>query len=119
MFDDIDHRPAYHVGSITFDFLQTADGQWYSEVMPPRLKTSNLRSVYKMALIVAVLQDTCQKKLGAIDQMIMNNEEIREHHNMMVEEKKNKPKGLADIDKYQQPLPFEGEGHATNTSGDN
>jgi hypothetical protein len=42
--------------------------------------------------------------------MIMNNKEIAEHHNMMVEEKKNKPPGLVDIDKYQQPLPgFEEE----------
>ena len=102
MFDDIDHRPGYHVGSTTFDFLEDSNGQWYSEVMPPRLKTSIVRSVYKMALIVAVLQDTCKNKLDAIDRMIMNNAEIAEYHNMMVEEKRNKPKGL---DKYQQPLP--------------
>jgi hypothetical protein len=106
MFDDIDARPGRHIGSITFDFLQTSDGQWYSEVMPPKLKTSEIRAIYKMALIVAVLQDTCKNKLGAIDQMILNNKEIAEYHNMMVEEKKNKPPGSVDIDKYQQPLPF-------------
>lgn len=106
MFDDIDARPGYHVGSITFDFLETSDGQWYSEVMPPRLKTSNIRSIYKMAMIVAVLQDTCKNKLNAIDRMILNNAEITEYHNAMVEEKKNKPPGQADIDKYQQLLPL-------------
>ena len=109
MFDDIDHRPGCHVGSITFDFLETSDSQWYSEVMPPRLKTSDIRSIYKMALIVAVLQDTCKNKLSAIDRMIMNNAEIAEYHNSIVEEKKNtghQAVPVPDTKKYQTKLPF-------------
>jgi hypothetical protein len=105
MFDDIPAGPGRRVGKITFEFQKLMHGTWFSIVSEPRMYTSDIRSIYKMALITAVLQDTCKNKLGAIDRMIMNNQEIAEYHNMMVEEKKNKPPGQVDIDKYQQPLP--------------
>ena len=105
MFDDNDHRPIRVIGTIEFEFSEHENGHWYSAIVP-KIKSTVLRDIYKMALIVAVLQDTCKKKLDAIDRMIMNNKEIAEYHNMMLEEKKNKPAGLADIDRYQQPLPF-------------
>lgn len=110
MFDDIPAGPGRRVGKITFEFQELKSGTWISIVSEPKLHTSDIRSLYKMALITAVLQDTCKNKLANIDRMIMNNKEILEYHNMMVEEKKNKPPGLADIDKYQQQLPgFETE----------
>jgi hypothetical protein len=92
------------------------DGRWHCEVKQPRMHAKDIRSTYKMALVTAVLQDHANKTLDNIDRMIMNNAEIAEYHNMMVEEKKNKPPGLADIDRYQQSLPF-GE-KSNDTPGD-
>ena len=109
VFDDIKLRESRLVGTVTFEFEEQDDGQWYSIVVP-KMMTTIIREVYKLALIVAVLQDTCKTKLAGIDRMIMNNKEIAEYHNMMVEEKKNKPAGGVDIDKYQMQLPFKGKG---------
>ena len=110
MFDDIDPRPIRVVGEITIEFSEHEDGKWHSKITTPKLSTSVLRDIYKMALVVAVLQDTCVKKLDAIDRMITNNKEIAEYHNHMLAEKKNTGKRavpVPDTEKYQTKLPFE------------
>ena len=75
------------IGTVSFEFTEHDDGIWYSEIRPD-INTTVVREVYKMALIVAVLQDTCKTKMDMIYRLIANNQEIAEYHNQMVEEKK-------------------------------
>lgn len=106
MFDDNDHRPIRVIGTVVFEFAEDENGTWHGTVSPDsKVKSTVHRDIYKMALITAVLIDTCNKKLDAIDRMIMNNEEIKEYHNTMVAEKQGKPP--ADVDLYQTKLPFD------------
>ena len=105
MFDDNDPDGRV-IGKITFKFMENSkQAGWFTKIVP-HVKTGIVRDIYKMALIVAVLSDTCKRKLDAIDRMVMNNEEIRLDQEVKAQEARNKPPGLADIDKYQTKLPF-------------
>lgn len=85
-------------GKVVFEFLESADGNWYSKVTPIMLPAADIRDTYKLALLVAVLQDTATKKLDIIDKI------IREKHEL---EALEGGKVIADVEKYQQKLPFE------------
>ena len=91
------------VGVIEFEFTEDTEGFWHSEVIP-RFETNDIREIYKLGLIVAVLQDTCSKKLGYIDSLIKIKEEVLKVHNELVAEKT-----LSDVDRLQKKLPFEEE----------
>jgi hypothetical protein len=108
MFDDNDPDGRV-IGEITFKFIDGGNG-WFTKIVP-LVKSGVVRDIYKMAMVVAVLGDTCKRKLDAIDRMIMNNEEIKLYQEIQAQEKANKPPGLADIDKYQTQLPFKHEGY--------
>lgn len=83
--DDIGRRV---VGEIIFEFSEHEDGNWYSEIKPKILST-DIREIYKLGLICAVLQATCKEKLGYIDTLIKTKQEITKIHNELVEEKQN------------------------------
>jgi hypothetical protein len=108
MFEDKPDDGDRVIGEITFTFLENDMG-WYTRLTPV-LTTTVQRDIYKMALVVAVLGDTCKRKLDAIDRLVMNNEEISLYKEVQAQEALNKPPGLADIDKYQTKLPFKGKG---------
>ena len=99
-----DDTPARRrVGVIEFEFTEDTEGFWHSEVTP-RFETDDIREIYKLGLIVAVLQDTCSKKLGYIDSLIKIKAEVLKVHNELVAEKT-----LSDVDRLQTKLPFEEE----------
>jgi len=83
-----DDRGVRVVGEIVFEFQEHEDGNWYSKIRPNIIST-DIREIYKLGLICAVLQDTCKKKLGAIDTLIKTKQEITKIHNELVEEKQN------------------------------
>ena len=86
-------------GKIVFEFLEDPEGTWFSKVTPVMLPAADIRDTYKLALMVAVLQDTCSKKLDVIDKLIKEK---------AVLEEMEKP----DTEKYQQPLPFKEDKNA-------
>ena len=104
MFDDTNPDGSV-VGEIKFVFLIDEHGRWFTK-LEPLVKSGVVRDIYKMAMVVAVLGDTCKRKLDAIDRMIMNNKEISLYNEIRKAEAANKPPGLADIDRYQTKLPF-------------
>jgi len=87
-------------GKIVFEFLEDPEGSWFSKVTPIALPGSDIRETYKVALITAVLQDTCSKKLDVIDKMIRSRQELDEMRD-------EQQKSLADIDKLQTKFDFE------------
>jgi len=97
-------------GKIVFEFLEDPEGSWYSKVEPVILPASDVRDTYKLALIVAVLQDTCKKKLDVIDSLIKEKSEIEA---LQKEEPDLKPfeKAINEPDtiKYQTKFDFDGE----------
>ena len=101
--DKTDIKEPRLVGVIEFAFTEDTEGFWHSEVTP-QIETEDIREIYKLGLIVAVLQDTCQKKLGYIDAIIKTKAEVLKVHNELVAEKT-----LSDTEKYQTKLPFEDE----------
>jgi len=90
-------------GKVVFEFLESPDGSWFSKVTPVMLPAADIRDTYKLALIIAVLQDTCKKKLEIVDKLIKEKSYLEE----MERESKPKTKKLADVDLLQTKLPFE------------
>jgi len=99
------------VGEVVLHFLEDDEGTWYSELqeLDQEKCRGDLRSVYKLALITAVIQDTISKKLPAMDAIIKTNQEIQKIHNEMVAQKNKTHKAwqVPDTEKYQTKLPFE------------
>ena len=95
-------------GKVVFEFLEDPEGSWFSKVTPVVLPVADVRDTYKLALMVAVLQDTCKKKLDIVDRLIKEKAEIEK---LQEEEPDLKPFDKAinepDIIKYQTKLPFE------------
>ena len=85
-------------GKVVFEFLEAPDGSWLSKITPVMLPAADIRDTYKLALIIAVLQDTCKKKLDVVDRLIKERSILEE----MEQEKK-----VADVDRLQTKLPFE------------
>jgi len=113
------------VGIVELHFLEDDEGTWYSELkeLDQEKCQGDLRSVYKLALIMAVVQDTLKNKLPAMDAIIKTNQEIQEIHNELIKEKGHSPsKGnvevnkdhnqthkawqVPDTERYQTKLPF-------------
>lgn len=99
-----------HVGSVTLNFLESEDGSWHSELeeLDKAKCRGDLRTVYKLALCMAVVQDTLKHKMIAMDTIIKTNQELQAIQKELDAEKlptKQKP----DVDLYQQELPFEEE----------
>lgn len=86
-------------GKVVFEFLESPDGSWFSKITPVMLPAADIRDTYKLALIIAVLQDTCRKKLNVVDRLIKEKQVLEDM------EKDSRP----DTEKYQQPLPFKKE----------
>lgn len=84
-------------GKVVFEFLESPDGSWFSKVTPVMLPAADIRDTYKLALIIAVLQDTCKKKLEIVDRL------IKERSDLEAMEADSQP----DTEKYQTKLPFE------------
>ena len=84
-------------GKVVFEFLESPDGSWFSKVTPVMLPAADIRDTYKLALIIAVLQDTCKKKLEIVDRL------IKERSDLEAMEADSRP----DTEKYQTKLPFE------------
>lgn len=101
------------VGVVVLHFLEDDEGMWYSELqeLDQEKCRDDLRTVYKLALISAVLQDTLKTKLPAMDAIIKTNQEITKIHNELVEQKNKSHKAwqVPDTEKYQTKLPFEEE----------
>ena len=108
------------VGVVELHFLEDDEGTWYSELqeLDKEKCLGDLRSIYKLALISAVIQDTLRTKLPAMDALIKTNKEIQQIHNELSEEKgRNKSHKAwqkdmdnlhaADVDKFQTKLQFE------------
>jgi hypothetical protein len=87
-------------GKVVFEFLESPDGSWFSKVTPVMLPAADIRDTYKLALIIAVLQDTCRKKLEVVDRLIKEKAILEE-----MEKEDSKP--VADVDRLQRKLPFE------------
>ena len=102
------------IGQIIFEFTEDADGDWYSEISP-EFKTEDLKEIYKLALITAVLQDTCKRRLAALDHLMRVKDVAKEqttsdrsHRAWQAAASKEELQAtLADVDKYQTKLPFE------------
>ena len=86
------------VGEVTVHFYEDDVKNWYSVLqdLDRRKNRGDLKTIYKLALCMAVVQDTLKNRMGAMDAMLRTNEE-------MVKIKEE----LADVDKYQTKLPFE------------
>jgi len=91
-------------GKVVFEFLESPDGSWFSKVTPVMLPAADIRDTYKLALIIAVLQDTCRKKLEVVDRLIKEKSILEE----MEQEKK-----VADVDRLQTKLPWEDKKNGT------
>ena len=113
-----------HVGQVTLHFLEDSEGTWYSlmEELDESKCRGDLRTVYKMALLMASVQATLQDRMTAIDAIIKSEQELQKIHNELVEEKhggKNrthKAWQVPDTEKYQTKLPFDTEDK--NDTGD-
>ena len=86
-------------GKVVFEFLEAPDGSWLSKITPVMLPAADIRDTYKLALIIAVLQDTCKKKLDVVDRLIKEKQVLEDM------ERDSRP----DTEKYQKPLPFKKE----------
>jgi hypothetical protein len=89
------------VGEVVLHFLEDDEGTWYSELqeLDEKKCQGDLRTIYKLALISAVLQDTLRTKLPAMDALIKTNQEIQKIHNELVAEKNQTHKA------WQQAMP--------------
>jgi hypothetical protein len=104
MFDDNDPRPLRVMGRVQLEIAEDENGDWVCRVFKPQIKTSDVRKIYKMALITADVQVHVKDRLKLIDRMIMNNAEIAQYQQLQRSEGLDKP--TADVDKYQTKLPF-------------
>ncbi len=96
-------------GRIQFEYLEAPDGTWVVKVKPTYLPDpeQDIRSVYKMGLLVADCQAHTTKMLNVIDQVLVEQKQMREIHNEIVQAKQDKAK--ADVDRYQTKFDFEQE----------
>jgi len=99
-----DEKEGRVLANVTFKFIEMGENDWVS-VLEPEIITDDLREVYKLSLICAVLQQTCKEKMTFMDQYIKTKQEIIKIHNELVSEKTGKP--IPDTEKYQKKLPFE------------
>ena len=106
MFDDIDHQPTRVIGSVELELHEDIIGDWHVRVTTPRTRTSDVRKIYKMALITADTQVHVNSRLPLIDRMILNNKEIAEYQAVYESEQRDKP--VAAVEQYQTKLPFTG-----------
>ena len=104
MLDDNDHRPIRVLGTIQLEIAEDGDGKWLCIVSKPRLKTNNIRKIYKMALITADVQVHVKDRLPLIDRIVLNNAEIAQYHELQQAEKLDQVK--PDTERYQTKLPF-------------
>lgn len=105
MFDDTESRSIRVLGEVQLEIAEDCNDTWVCVVTKPRLKTTDIRKIYKMALITADVQVHVKDRLQLIDRMIMNNAEIAQYHELQQAEKLSSP--TPDTEKYQTKLPFE------------
>ena len=108
VFDDtklntLNRNGLARVGEVTLHFYEDDTGVWYSylQELDKRKCRGDLHTVYKLALCMAVVQDTLKQRMGAMDAILRTNAEMKK-----IKAELDK----ADVDKYQTKLPFEGEG---------
>jgi hypothetical protein len=100
-------------GRIVFEYLEAPDKSWILKVKPTYLPDpqDDIRSVYKMGLLTADCKAHTTRMLETIDKVLLERREMEKVHNEIVQakidqKKADKEKALADVDKYQQELPF-------------
>ena len=108
-----------HVGEVVLHFLEDSTGTWYSrlEELDPKKCREDPKTVYKLALCMAVVQDTLRKRMGAMDAILRTNEEM-----LRIKDELDEPEStstrptsvIPDTSKYQTQLPFKGKGHTTD-----
>jgi hypothetical protein len=102
-----------HVGEVVLHFLEDTTGTWYSrlEELDQMKCRGDLKTVYKLALCMAVVQDTLKKRMGAMDAILRTNEEMLRIKNELDESEPKTPVNpVPDTNKYQTQLPFKGKG---------
>jgi hypothetical protein len=104
MFDDKsqwDDSEFDHIAEVVIHFLEDETGTWHSRVEPLNEQKcrGDLRTVYKLALCMAVVQDTLKKRMGAMDAILRTNEEIQKIQAELTDDR-------PDTEKYQTKLPF-------------
>jgi hypothetical protein len=103
-----------HVGEVVLHFLEDSTGTWISrlEELDPKKCRGDMKTVYKLALCMAVVQDTLKQRMGAMDAILRTNEEMLRIKNELDD---SKPTALEpDTEKYQTKLPFKGKGHTSD-----
>ena len=104
MFDDNDHRGGQVIGSVNIEIYEDSEGTWHTRVTTPRIKTSDVRKIYKMALITADTAEHVTSRLPLVERMIMNHAEIKVYQELKQQEMGSAP--TPDNEKYQTKLPF-------------
>jgi hypothetical protein len=112
MFDDRNpwaDSEFVHVGEVVLHFLEDSTGTWVSrlEELDPKKCRGDMKTVYKLALCMAVVQDTLKKRMGAMDAILRTNEEMLKIKAEL--DNDTRP----DTEKYQTLLPFKGKGHTS------
>jgi hypothetical protein len=96
-----------YVGEVVLHFWEDPTGNWYSELLELDKDKcrEDLYSVYKLALCMAVVQDTLKKRMAGMDAILRTNEEM----NKIKAELDKADAATPDTEKYQTKLPFKGD----------
>ena len=104
-------RGAKKVGEVTFRFYEYPDSTWKIATVVHKKSLPSMdkqpRQFMKMSLMAAQIRDYASKQMVALDTLLVGKEEMK----IIMAHAKTKQ---ADVDRLQQPLPFEERGDKKN-----